>query len=68
MKAGIQHCRQHGLRKALSRRLAESRVTTPEARAITGHKTDKEFQHYAEKVSKADHAMANLAERYAKKG
>lgn len=71
VKAGIPHCGPHGLRKALSRRLAESRVTTLEGRAVTGHKTDKEFEHYAEKANQADmadHAMANLAERFARNG
>lgn len=70
-KAGIPHCTPHGLRKAMSRRLAESGATTLEGRAVTGHKTDREFARYAEKANKsgmADKAMANLAIKFAKKG
>ena len=51
-KAGLPHCSAHGLRKAMSRRLAESGATSLEGRAITGHKTDKEFAHYAEAANK----------------
>lgn len=71
VKAGIPHCSPHGLRKAMSRRLAEAGVTTLEGRAVTGHKTDREFARYAEMASKAemaDKAMANLGKRFAKKG
>lgn len=69
VKAGIPHCSPHGLRKAISRRLAESGATVLEGRAVTGHKTDKEFIRYAESASKeqlADRALANLSERFAK--
>jgi integrase len=51
-KAGLPHCSAHGLRKAMSRRLAESGATSLEGRAITGHKTDREFAHYAEAASR----------------
>lgn len=71
VQAGIPHCGPHGLRKAMSRRLAESRATTLQGRAVTGHKTDREFARYAEQANKADmadEAMANLAEKFAKKG
>lgn len=51
-KAGLPHCAAHGLRKAMSRRLAEAGATTMEGRAITGHKTDREFARYAESASK----------------
>lgn len=71
VKAGIAHCGPHGLRKAMSRRLAESGATTLEGRAVTGHKTDREFAHYAEQANKADladTAMANLERRLAKNG
>lgn len=63
VKAGIPHCSPHGLRKAISRRLAESGATVLEGRAVTGHKTDREFMKYAEAANKermADKAMANL--------
>lgn len=63
VKAGIPHCSPHGLRKAISRIMAEGGASVLEGRAVTGHKTDKEFMHYAEKANKAtlaDGALANL--------
>jgi len=63
VKAGIPHCSPHGLRKAISRRLAERGATVLEGRAVTGHKTDREFMRYAEKANQAKmaaKAMANL--------
>lgn len=63
-------CRAHGLRKAMSRRLAESGATNQQGRAVTGHKTDRMFTHYAEKANKrtmADDALANVSRRFAKK-
>lgn len=53
-EAGLKHCSLHGLRKATSRRLGESGATNLQGRAVTGHKTDKEFMHYAEKANRAD--------------
>lgn len=67
--AGLPHCSAHGLRKAISRRLAESGATVLQGRAVTGHKTDREFAHYAEKANQADmagEAMANLSLKFAK--
>lgn len=52
VKAGLAHCSPHGLRKAQSRRLAESGATPLEGRAVTGHKTDRMFAHYAESADK----------------
>jgi hypothetical protein len=49
--------------------LAEAGATTLEGRAVTGHKTDREFAKYAESVSKralAGKAMANVHEKFAK--
>jgi integrase len=71
VKAGIAHCSPHGLRKATSRRLAEAGATVLEGRAVTGHKTDREFAKYAESASKralAGKAMANVHEKFAKIG
>lgn len=68
-EAGLPHCSAHGLRKAMSRRLAESGSTNQEGRAVTGHKTDREFTRYADKAKKsdmADTAMANLQRKFAK--
>jgi hypothetical protein len=42
----------HGLRKARSRILAERGATTMEGRAITGHKKDSTFEHYAAKADR----------------
>lgn len=67
-QAGLPQCTAHGLRKAMSRRLAESGATNQQGRSITGHKTDKEFTRYAEKANKsmmADDAMANLEKKFA---
>lgn len=68
VKAELPHCSPHGLRKAMSRRLAEAGATTSEGRAVTGHKTDRMFAHYAESANRqllASAAMgkvvANLA-------
>lgn len=64
--AGLKHCSLHGLRKAQSRRLAESGATPLQGRAVTGHKTDRTFAYYAEKADRealADAALANLEER-----
>lgn len=51
-KAGLPHCSAHGLRKAMSRRLAEGGATPFEGRAITGHKTDRQFAYYAEQANR----------------
>lgn len=68
--AGLPHCTSHGLRKAITRRLAESHATHSMGKAVTGHKTDRMFSHYANKANQegmAADAMANLATRFAKK-
>lgn len=57
--AGLPHCTAHGLRKAMARRLAEAGVSTLEGRAVTGHKSDAMFAHYAKKAN--DKIMANRA-------
>ena len=59
-KAELPHCSSHGLRKAMSRMLAESGATMLEGRAITGHKTDKMFSHYAETANKRTLAQAGM--------
>lgn len=70
-EAGLPgNCSPHGLRKAMSRRLAESGATNQQGRAVTGHKTDRMFTHYAAKANKrdmADEALANLNKKFAKK-
>jgi integrase len=67
-KAGLGHCSPHGLRKAVSRQMAEAGVTTLQGRAVTGHKTDKEFLHYAAAADRehlAEQAVANLSQHLA---
>lgn len=62
-EAQLRHCSAHGLRKAMSRRLAEAGATNLQGRAVTGHKTDRMFEYYAEKADQArlaDDALANL--------
>lgn len=53
----------HGIRKGRSRQLAESGATEAQGRAITGHKKNETFAHYAAKANRArlaDAAMAKL--------
>lgn len=53
----------HGLRKAISRQLAEAGATDAEGRAITGQKKNATFAHYAAKADRkrlADGAMRKL--------
>lgn len=67
--AGLEGCSPHGLRKAMSRRLAEAGVSHSQGKAITGHKSDRMFSHYAAEANQevmADKAMANLITRLAK--
>lgn len=65
-KAGLPHCSLHGLRKAMSRRLAESGATDAEGRAITGHKKNATFIYYAAMANSeilSSSALANLKNR-----
>lgn len=53
----------HGVRKGVSRQLAESGATEAQGRAITGHKKNETFAHYAAKANRrrlADDALAKL--------
>lgn len=62
-EAGLHHCSAHGLRKAMSRRLAESGATDAQGRAFTGQKKNETFAYYAAKADRkrlADAAAANL--------
>ena len=63
--AGLPHCSMHGLRKAISRQLAEAGATDAQGQAVTGHKKATTFQHYrakANRASLADDAFTNLFE------
>lgn len=62
-EAGLKHCSMHGLRKATSRRLAETGATDAEGQAVTGHKKAATFASYRAKANRsmlADRAMSNL--------
>jgi len=66
-EAGLEHCSLHGLRKATSRRIAESGGTDAEGQAITGHRKSETFAHYRAKANRstmADRAMSNLTSAF----
>ena len=59
----------HGIRKAISRRIAESGGTDAEGQSVTGHKKASTFVKYraAANLGKlADAAMSKVAEAYDK--
>lgn len=65
--AGLTHCSMHGLRKATSRRVAESGGTDAEGQAVTGHKKAETFAYYRAKANRsalADRALSNLASEF----
>jgi integrase len=65
-QAGLPHCSIHGLRKAMSRRLAEAGATDAQGRSVTGQKKNQTFAYYAARANRealADDAMANLKNR-----
>lgn len=72
-EAGLRHCSAHGLRKAISRRLAECGAGNQGIKSVTGHDSDSEVSRYTRAVEQgaladvmiADltrYVMANLAE------
>ena len=64
--AGLPHCSMHGLRKAMSRQLAESGATDAEGMAVTGHKKASTFAYYRKAANQsqlADRTMSNLEAR-----
>ena len=68
-EARLPQCSAHGLRKAISRRMAEMGLTHSQGKSVTGHVTDKEFTRYsraADQVVLAEQAMANLESGLAK--
>ncbi len=65
-EAGLSHCAAHGLRKAMARRLAESGATYMQGRAVTGHRSDAMFAHYAASANRemmADQALGSMADK-----
>lgn len=66
-EADLPHCSAHGLRKAMSRRLAESGASDAQGRTVTGQKKNETFAYYAEKADRAAlarDAVANLQTRF----
>lgn len=66
-EAGLEGRSLHGLKKAQSRRLAESGASDAQGRAVTGHKKDSTFAYYAAAANRtqlADAAMSNLSTRF----
>lgn len=58
-EAGLPHCTTHGLRKAVSRRLAEAGIGNQGIKSITMHSDDREVATYTAQASQK--AMAELA-------
>jgi integrase len=50
-EAGLPDCTSHGLRKAISRRLAEAGKSPHEIMSVTGHSTLKEVERYTRAAS-----------------
>lgn len=60
-EAGLKHCSAHGLRKAASRRMAESGKTPNQIGSVTGHTTLTEVERYtreADRAGLADDALS----------
>lgn len=51
--AGLPHCSAHGLRKAISRRLAEAGEGNQQIKSITLHSQDAEVAHYTKQANQA---------------
>lgn len=65
-QAGLPQCSAHGLRKAMSRRLAEGGATDAQGRAVTGQKKNETFAYYAARADRehlADAAFVQLENR-----
>ena len=66
-EAGLPHCTLHGLRKATSRRVAESGGTDAEGMSITGQKKGATFTHYradANRAALADTALEKVVQKF----
>lgn len=60
--AGLpERCVLHGLRKAAARRLAEAGCTGHEIKAITGHKTLQQVEHYTKAADQKKMARSAIA-------
>lgn len=69
-EAGLPRgCTIHGLRKAMSRRLAESGSSDAQGRSVTGQKDNETFAYYAAAANRdalAIDALANLQSKFGK--
>ena len=59
--AGLPQCTSHGLRKAITRRLAEAGATGPQIIAVTGHRTIAEAQPYLDAADRKVNAAEGMA-------
>lgn len=59
-EAGLPQCSAHGLRKAMSRRLAEGGATDAQGRAVTGQKKNETFAYYAAQADRKQLADAAI--------
>lgn len=67
-QAELPNCSLHGLRKSISRQIAESAGTDAEGMAVTGHKSPKVFATYraaANREKLAERAMAKRESEFA---
>lgn len=60
-KAGLPHCSIHGLRKAISRRLAEAEVGNAGIKSITLHSRDEEVSLYVAAADQKKLAKSSIA-------
>jgi len=62
--AGLKGCSAHGLRKALSRRIAEAGGTANQGRAVTGHKSDKMFAGHSQRKDRRPSSISIFCRRF----
>lgn len=66
-EAGLPHCATHGLRKAISRRMAEAGIGNQGIKAVTMHTDDKEVATYtrqADQKAMAKATMRTLSDKF----
>jgi integrase len=61
-EAGLPHCTAHGLRKAISRRMAERGAGNQGIKSVTGHTSDTEVSLYTAAVDQQRLANATLGD------
>lgn len=69
--AGLPHCRAHGLRKAISRRLAEEGIGNAGIKSVTLHSRDEEVSLYvaaADQKRLAKTSIDRISERHMSSG